>query len=86
MEAFLITIQITAGILSPLILLGSIYLLIQLFIYMKGIVQYEVEELRRSKPYDLVETMYDFPTKKTIVRFYRKDKLIYEGEVTVNNG
>jgi len=88
MEAFYTTAGIVMGILLPFVLVTFVFLLgyiiVGLLEYFKVSKEYQIEQVKKTPPYDLVETEIDLPTKTAHVRFWKGDTLVWDGLLDEN--
>lgn len=82
MNAFYITVQIMAGILLPLAVVGMIYFLIYLVSYLKTIFEHYVTEARKKPPYDEIESSISFSDNAMQIQLVRKGKIVFEDKIS----
>lgn len=83
-NAFLITVAIICGILSPLLL---VQLLAVLAKFMEGFakaMESKAEEMKKQPPYDDVELNLNPMTKVLKARLIKRGEVVYQGDVSQN--
>jgi hypothetical protein len=82
LNAFLITIAIVGGILSPFLVFTVLGLIGNVLKAVGQALENKAEEIKKAPPYDDVELNLDPATKVLTARLIKNDKIVYQGSVT----
>lgn len=81
-QAFLITIAIVGGILSPFIFILLLNLINNFLIALAHRLNIIIEESKKAPPYDDVELNLNPATNILSARLIKKDEIVWQGSVT----
>lgn len=84
-QAFLVTIAIIGGILSPIIVILVLGVLVGTISTALGKIALKLKELEKAPPFDDVEANLNPMTKVLSVRFYKRGKVLWQGSATRND-
>lgn len=84
-DSFGITIGIVLGILLPVIVITSLVF----FFWLMGNIILDMwcsisDYIAKKPPYDTIETSRDFMSNNVRIRFYRKNKMVWEHSIANN--
>lgn len=82
--AFLVTVAIVGGILSPVILIAIIGTVGNAMKALAAALEAKVEEIKKQPPFDDVEANLDPATKILSVRFIKDGNVLWQGSATRN--
>lgn len=80
--AFLITVAIVGGILSPFLVFTILGLIGKLLSALGHSLVIKAEEIKKAPPYDDVELNLNPATNVLTARLIKNDEIIYQGSVT----
>ena len=84
LQAFLITIAIVGGILSPFLVFTILGLIGQTLSAIGQALVNKAEEIKKAPPYDDVELNLNPATNVLTARLMKKGEIVYQGSVTRN--
>lgn len=84
LQAFLITIAIVGGILSPFLIFTLLGIVGKTLSVIGQAMVNKAEEIKKAPPYDDVELNLNPATKVLSARLMKKGEIVYEGSVTRN--
>lgn len=84
LQAFLITLAIVGGILSPFILIMLLNNINNFLIALAAKLNIAVEEVKKKPPFDDVEVNVSPVTRVMTMRFVKNDVVIWSGSATQN--
>lgn len=84
LQAFLVTMAIVAGILSPFIFILLLNLINNFLMALAHRLNIAVEEVKKQPPFDDVEVNVSPATRVMTMRFIKKDVVIWAGSATQN--
>ncbi len=84
LQAFLITLAIVAGILSPFLFILLLNMINNFLIALAARLNIAVEEVKKRPPFDEVEVNVSPATRVMTMRFIKKDVVIWAGSATQN--
>ena len=84
LQAFLVTMAIVAGILSPFIFILLLNLINNFLMALAHRLNIAVEEVKKQPPFDDVEVNVSPATRVMSMRFYKNDTVIWAGSATQN--
>jgi len=84
LQAFLITLAIVAGILSPFLFILLLNMINNFLIALAARLNIAVEEVKKQPPFDDVEVNVSSATRVMTMRFIKKDVVIWAGSATQN--
>lgn len=84
LQAFLITLAIVAGILSPFLFILLLNMINNFLIALAARLNIAVEEVKKQPPFDDVEVNVSPATQVMTMRFIKKDVVIWAGSATQN--
>lgn len=80
--AFLVTIAIVGGILSPFLLFTILGLIGKLLEALANGLEAKAEEIKKAPPYDDVELNLNPATNVLTARLLKRGEIVYQGSVT----
>lgn len=84
LQAFLVTVAIVGGILSPILLIAFIGSFGNAMKALAAGLEAKVEEIKKLPPFDDVEANLNPATKILSVRFIKDGKVLWQGSATRN--
>lgn len=84
LQAFLITLAIVAGILSPFLFILLLNMINNFLIALAARLNIAIEEVKKQPPFDDVEVNVSPATRVMSMRFYKNDTIIWAGSATQN--
>lgn len=82
--AFLVTVAIVGGILSPIIVIYVLGLIGNAFTMMGQALINKSEEIKKAPPFDEVDVNVNPATRVMTVRFHKKGQVIWQGSGSQN--
>jgi hypothetical protein len=84
LQAFLITIAIVGGVLSPFLVFTLLGIIGQILSALGQSLVNKAEEIKKAPPYDDVELNLNPATNVLTARLIKKDEIVWQGSVTRN--